>query len=213
MPGEPGKSKTGMSSPQLNNQLPGMFYYSGRNINYPISDRLHNFKLIQIFNNRIILQKDHKTIEMFLGKSHKFGSIKMNEEKRLALNSEQNQSSFSVKGGKSGSDKYLTRIELVRSDVMTRITSEWPLIIKETKLSPNLVQGKISGFKITNLPQKSILSNIGIYNNDIIKEVNGTKLDDMKTIFRLYNELRNEDEIEVKIERKGKPFYILYTIK
>lgn len=118
-----------------------------------------------------------------------------------------------MKGGKSGSDKYLTRIELVRSDVMTRITSEWPLIIKETKLSPNLVQGKISGFKITNLPQKSILSNIGIYNNDIIKEVNGTKLDDMKTIFRLYNELRNEDEIEVKIERKGKPFYILYTIK
>ncbi len=182
-------------------------------------ESINNLKLIQIFDNRIILQRDSRTIEMFLGRSHKIGSIKINGEKWTAINPDQNQSSFSLKDHEAmkdntvGSNKYLRKIKLVRSDVMTRIASEWAQIIKETKFSPHLVQGKISGFKITKLPQKSIVSNLGIYNNDIIKEVNGTKLDDMKTIFRLYNELRNEDEIEVKIERKGKLFYILYTFK
>jgi len=182
-------------------------------------ESINNLKLIQIFNNRIILQKDQRTFELFLGRSHKLSSIKINGEKWTAINPDQNQSSFSLKDHEAmkdntvGSNKYLRKIELVRSDVMTRIASEWAQIIKETKFSPNLVQGKISGFKITKLPQKSIVSNLGIYNNDIIKEVNGTKLDDMKTIFRLYNELRNEDEIEVKIERRGQLFYILYTFK
>lgn len=48
--------------------------------------------------------------------------------------------------------------------------------------------------------------------NDIVKEVNGIKTNDMNTLFRLYNELK-DNEIEVRVERNGKSLYILYILK
>lgn len=48
--------------------------------------------------------------------------------------------------------------------------------------------------------------------NDIVKEVNGIKMNDMNTLFRLYNELK-DNEIKVRVERNGKSFYILYILK
>jgi type II secretory pathway component PulC len=78
---------------------------------------------------------------------------------------------------------------------------------------PNVVGGKASGFKITNLPEKTILSDMGILKNDIIKRINGAELNDMDAIFSLYNQLKDESRFEVSVERNGKLLRILYVLK
>lgn len=83
----------------------------------------------------------------------------------------------------------LTKREFVRSEVERRVKRELPLIIKETKVVPNHIEGKISGFRITNLPKKSIISEIGIYKNDVIKEINDIELNDLSTLLWLYRTL------------------------
>jgi type II secretory pathway component PulC len=87
------------------------------------------------------------------------------------------------------------------------------VIINETRFVPNIVEGKTRGFKITNLPERTILSDMGILKNDIIKGVNGVELNDMDDIFSLYNELRDESRFEVNMERNGKSLRILYVLK
>jgi len=54
---------------------------------------------------------------------------------------------------------------------------------------------------------------MGILKNDIIKGVNGVELNDIDTIFSLYNQLKDESRFEVSVERSGKLFRILYVLK
>jgi len=103
--------------------------------------------------------------------------------------------------------------EFSRSEVERRIREEWSLIIEETRFVPNIVDGKISGFKITKLPSKTILSDIGILNNDIIKEINGIELNDMRTLFSLFDRFRDENQFEVHVERNGKLHRLFYILK
>jgi type II secretory pathway component PulC len=107
----------------------------------------------------------------------------------------------------------MAKKEFVREDVLKRLEAEWPVIVNETRFVPNIVEGKTSGFKITNLPEKTILSDMGILKNDIIKGINGVELNDMDTIFSLYNQLKDESRFEVSMERNGKSLRILYVLK
>ena len=107
----------------------------------------------------------------------------------------------------------VTKKEFIRAEVLRRFEAEWPVIVNETRFLPNLVEGKVSGFKITNLPQKTILSDVGIQKNDIIKEVNGMELNDMQAIFSLYSQFKDESRFEVSLERNGKLIRFLYILK
>ena len=107
----------------------------------------------------------------------------------------------------------LVKMEFDRSEVERRIETEWPLIAKETRFIPNLIKGKTSGFKITKLPEKSILSEVGIYKNDVIKEINGIELNNVETLFQLYNKFKGGNQFEVTVERDGKLLRLLYTLR
>ena len=100
----------------------------------------------------------------------------------------------------ASADVVLTK-ELNRSDVEKRIAAEWSLIMNSTRFIPNYVDGRVQGFRITKLPEESILSEIGIQKNDIIKEINGIKKEDVvelvvSTIGSLYNVKRYQISIE-----------------
>jgi type II secretory pathway component PulC len=49
--------------------------------------------------------------------------------------------------------------------------------------------------------------------NDIIKEVNGVELNDMETLFGLFNRFRDDDQFEVTIERQKRIYRVLYILK
>jgi len=104
-------------------------------------------------------------------------------------------------------------MDLVRSDVEKRIRLEWPVMMKETKFVPNYLNGQVSGFKIMSLPDKGIFSETGILENDVIKKVNGIELNDLATLFRLYDVLKGENQVEVCIERGGEPYRLLFILK
>jgi len=183
---------------------------TGRVIILTIGESISNLKLTHIFENKIVLQKKRETFQIFLGRSH---LVQTGEKVQKSAGEIIGTNQKDRPLGSSQLNNDLRKMEFIRSDVERRIISEWPLIIKETQFVPNYVDGKIKGFKITKLPEKSIISKIGIYKNDVIKEVNGVELNDMATLFGLYNELKDENQCEVSIERNGKLFRILYILK
>lgn len=183
---------------------------TGRVIILAIGESISDLKLIRVFKNRILVQEDEKTFQIFLGRSH---LVQTGEKVQKSAGGiiGTNQKDHLLGSNQLNND--LIKMEFIRSNLEKRIISEWPLIIKETQFVPNYVDGKIRGFKITKLPEKSIISKIGIYKNDVIKEVNGVELNDMATLFGLYNELKDKNQCEVSLERNGKLFRILYILK
>ena len=174
-----------------------------------IGENILDFTLVQVFENRVVLQKGNQTFQIFLGRGSLVKAqdvLPQNPTEIVPLPKEDYPKS-------EESNIKVTTKEFVRADVLRRLETEWPLIINETRFVPNLVEGRISGFKITNMPEKTILSDVGLNKNDIIKEVNGVELNDMEAIFSLYNQFKDKSRFEVSVERNGKLFRILYILK
>lgn len=125
----------------------------------------------------------------------------------MIISGERDMSSNSIKGN------FIKRIELERQIVERKIKTAIPELINKVKIEQNLVKGEMRGIKIAELPEDSFISKLEIYRNDIIKEINGIQINDFKTLFSIYNKLRNQSRFEVILERNGAPVRILYILK
>jgi len=175
-----------------------------------IGESFLGMKLVQVLENRIILEKDEESFQIFLGQSKLANVNEKSKKKPKAISSEEPQAA----PPESDQPKVdLPKREFIRSEVERRIQEELSLIMKETRFVPNIIDGKISGFKITGLPAKSIISDTGILKNDIIKEINGIELNDIRTLFSFFDRFRDENQFEVHIERNGKLHRLFYILK
>lgn len=88
-----------------------------------------------------------------------------------------------------------------------------PILMSSARIIPNMVAGKMEGFKISKLPQTSILSELGIRKNDIIKEINGTKINDLESLLSLYQRIWSENLFHIVLERNGKIVRMQFVLK
>jgi general secretion pathway protein C len=78
---------------------------------------------------------------------------------------------------------------------------------------PNIVDGKIEGFRILDIDTGSIFDELKILNNDIIVSVNNKSLNDLKSVFTLFETLQKEKFFEIQVERDGERFTRTYEVK
>ena len=175
-----------------------------------IGEKILDFTLDQVLKNRIILKKGDRSFQILLGKGSMIKAVNPVQKKpvEVPMPFPQNEP---VVG--AGLDANVIRKEFNRSEVERRLEKEWSEIIEKTRFVPNMVKGNISGFKILNFPEKTILSEIGIIKNDIIKEINGVELKNLAMMFDLYERFKNDSQFNVSILRGGKFFRILYLLK
>ncbi|MBC7530028.1 MAG: hypothetical protein H7318_00510 [Oligoflexus sp.] len=76
-------------------------------------------------------------------------------------------------------------------------------VLQDAKAEPNVVGGQLQGFRLTRIRENSVYEKAGFQNGDIIEEINGIPLRDAGGAIRLLNQLRNEKEIEVRLNRSG----------
>jgi type II secretory pathway component PulC len=169
-----------------------------------------DLKLTHVLGDGIVLKKGEKIYWIFMGKG-----IRLEADEKIHRSTqrveETDQGYDQTKSNRVNNDP--PKIEFIRSEVQRRIKREWPLIIKDTQVVPNYVDGKIRGFRVVSLPGKSIASEIGINKDDVIREVNGVKLDSLSTLVSLYNQIFVEDRFEVLIERDRKLIRQVYTLR
>lgn len=101
--------------------------------------------------------------------------------------------------------------ELRRSLVEDRLIGELPVIVRETRLVPRLDGGEITGFRITSLPEGTLLTEAGLKPGDVLLNINGIALNSAANFSELYPRLHAEDEIRVVVERHGEILKIVYS--
>jgi general secretion pathway protein C len=182
---------------------------TGKIVLLRVGESISGLILTDVFENRVILRKNENDYQIFLGKGKIVNVVpRLPEpptEVSLAPQREEPVKREEISDAQTK--------EFIKSEVLKRLEEEWPAIVGQTRFVPNLVDGKISGFKILSFPQRSILSEIGIERNDIIREVNGVELSDMETLFLLYDKFRDENRFDVSIERDGRLVRMTYILK
>ena len=132
---------------------------------------------------------------------------KFTEPEKVAMS--QMRSRF-VEPGFKRVDNDITMTEAYRTNLVTKDLTK---IMYQAMAMPRKVNGKIDGFTISEIEPGSIYEKAGILNNDVITNINGERLVDAGKAIALLNALREESEITLDIERKGKVQKLYMRVK
>ncbi len=84
---------------------------------------------------------------------------------------------------------------------------------RQARVIPHYRDGKPQGFKIVGVRPGSLYSHIGVRSGDVLKSVNGEEVTSPTKALELYEQLKNSDNVNLEVERRGRPTNLEYLIK
>lgn len=76
-------------------------------------------------------------------------------------------------------------------------------VLQDAKASPNMVDGVLKGWKLDRIRKNSIYEKFGMQNGDIVEEINGRALSDAGQAIKTMQGLKDEPDLDFKINRNG----------
>lgn len=105
------------------------------------------------------------------------------------------------------------KFEVKRSDLL-KYTSDMNSLLQQASMIPvRGASGEIEGFKFISIQPGSVYTQLGFQNGDMIKAVNGEKIDSPAKAMELYNTLKNAPNIKLTKSRDGRDEDVDYTVK
>ncbi len=92
------------------------------------------------------------------------------------------------------------------------LMSNLPQLLTEARALPNMVNGRIDGFRVVDIQENSILRKL-VDPGDVIKQVDGEQLDSVSKSMELYNSLRTKNQVRLVVERNGRLVTLTYNIR
>ena len=82
----------------------------------------------------------------------------------------------------------------------------------QARIIANYKNSMPNGFKIVGVHPGSLYSLVGIRSGDVIQSVNGQKIDSPQVAADMFNQLIQEKQISIGVERRGRPKSLNYSI-
>jgi general secretion pathway protein C len=102
----------------------------------------------------------------------------------------------------------------IKRDDINRLTSNLGDLLQQARAVPNMVDGRLDGFRVLEIQKGSIFDKLGIRLGDVIKTVNGEAIDSPAKAMELYNALRGTaTQISVGVGRGGRDQNLNYQIQ
>jgi type II secretion system protein C len=102
---------------------------------------------------------------------------------------------------------------LSRSDVENRVFSKVNEILTQIAISPQMVNGQMEGLRLIRVPNESIVYELGGRSGDIVKRVNGHELNQIDQMYKLWENIKDDSQITVDLERKNQMFSYSFDIR
>ncbi|NQT90696.1 MAG: hypothetical protein HQ558_05530 [Candidatus Omnitrophica bacterium] len=102
---------------------------------------------------------------------------------------------------------------IVDKTTVENAVSNLKVIMKNVRIKPWFKGGEASGVKVTKLTPVGILKEIGVEEGDIIRTVNGDRLNTPRQIFSAYKKISGRKELKVGIIREDKGLILTYKVE
>lgn len=100
---------------------------------------------------------------------------------------------------------------LLRTD-LDKYLNNLPQILQQATAVPNMVGGRIQGFRVIDIHPGSLYEKLGIKPGDVIMGVNGETIDSASKAMELYRNLKDSSGLTIQMERNGKSVTQNYSI-
>lgn len=173
-----------------------------------VGENVQDLKLLQVLKDRAVFSDGLQTFEFFLNVKA-VGQTRELPRKVLAPTIPREDADF-----RAASMVITFRKEFLKDEIEKRIWAELPRIMKEAQMVPHIAGGGINGVRIVKWPSGSnLLSDVGICEGDVIKQINDIKLNDASVLPRLQQAFLESSHFDVIVERGGKLIRFHYVLK
>ena len=93
------------------------------------------------------------------------------------------------------------------------VLQDFNKLLTQVRVVPHFADGNPDGFKIFNIRPGSLFASLGMVNGDIIKRVNGLDITGPEQALQMFQQLRDESQVTVDLERFRKNLTLNYEIR
>jgi general secretion pathway protein C len=164
---------------------------------YRVNDTVQTAVVKEIHREKVILEVEG-TYEVLEMEKIKSASTAASRRTRSTSRTERNpvQSNVTLKREK---------IESAVNDLNT--------LMKQIRIRPHFKDGKPDGLTISGIRSKSIFSDMGLRNGDVITGVDGNMIESVDDALKLYESLQSATSVQVQLRRRGQLRTIDYRIE
>ncbi len=159
-----------------------------------------NAVLSHVLKERIFILRDNSRYEYLAVANPEFQRSSRKNRGNASRDSEManasvkaNQDVFSEPGFERKGNTVVMSSEYRRKT----LTSDMAKVLQDAKAEPNMVDGKLKGFKLTRIRDDSIYLKAGLQDLDVITEINGIELISASQAISTLQSLRDASKIEI----------------
>jgi general secretion pathway protein C len=86
-------------------------------------------------------------------------------------------------------------------------------LAKGLRIVPHIVDGKTDGLRLSRMKSRSIFREMGLKNGDVIKAIDGRKIESARDAVQLYKKLQSSASLKLQLTRWGKEKTIQWHIE
>jgi general secretion pathway protein C len=115
-------------------------------------------------------------------------------------------------GGITAIDDNQTEFSIPEAELENAL-GNLPQLLSQARAVPYFRNGKSIGMRLFAIRRGSMYEKLGLKNGDILKAVNGNSMSDPAQALKLFEQLKNERNIDATLERAGKDVDMRYSIE
>lgn len=162
---------------------------------------LEKHKILHIEKNYIVVQKDRDILHVY---KDKFAGEAIAKASSSPASSKAGASSYKEDGFERTDDgEEKIDVKMTSSYRDNLVNNDLQNVLMQATALPYYEDGKIKGFQLSQIEEKSIFAKGGFKDNDVITKVNGIDLNSISGAIKLLKSLKSEGSISVEMSRGG----------
>jgi general secretion pathway protein C len=160
-----------------------------------VGDSAFGGRVTAVFRDRVSLDFDGRAVELRLTTGKGVPSTPRRAQTRPEASAPPPGEAMGAGGGPR-------RRTLDRADVERRLNEEIPRLM-QAALRPVSEGGRVIGMQVSQIPDGTLLQEVGIQSGDVITDLNGVKVDSLATLAGLWSSLQGASELDATVLRAG----------
>jgi type II secretion system protein C len=193
---------------------------SGKQGLYRVGDQVEGMEILRVLPEWVEIREGGSVVRLAMSKSGSEGGAPAVGRPESEAGSAPEGSSMrpgpssAGRGGEArvarmvGANSYL----IDRNSLNEGLT-DLSAVMSQVMVQPSIKDGQPHGFQVSSIAPGSLVTELGLRNNDVVVRINGAPIRQPEDVIGFYRQFQQLDTVRLEIERAGRPVTLTYSMR
>jgi len=190
---------------------------SGKQGLYRVGDQVEGMEILRVLPEWVEIREGGSVVRLAMSKSESEGGAaavsrpQSEGETSEAPSMRPGSSSAGQSGGVArmvGANSYI-----IDRNSLNQGLSDLSTVMSKVMVQPFIKDGQPHGFQVSSIAPGSLVTELGLRNNDVVVRINGAPIRQPDDVIGFYRQFQQLDTVRLEIERAGRPVTLTYSMR